>query len=135
MQFYIHNNDILRNCIKHIQSLPLNGKFVISIQEKKNKRSLNQNDLWHAWVDLIAKEAGYSPKDMKDILKENILGMREIINPFTGNVKKVHYETKKLTKEQFSRLMTETQVRAFEYYSLTLPSPDGGYNDKIERGQ
>lgn len=124
MKFTIYNNEQISKAIKYISELPLDKRFIVDIYEAKKKRGLSQNNLWHKWIDLMAKEAGCSPSDMKVDVKRQILGMKESINLFTGEVTYKDYSSADLTKEQFSRLMIQTQVLASEYYGMTLPSPD-----------
>jgi hypothetical protein len=123
IKFYIKDSQRMQNCISHISNLPLNEGFHVTISNKK-PRSLNQNDLWHKWIDLMAKEAGSSPDDMKIDVKRNILGMKESVNALTGEITYHDYSSAKLTKEQFSRLMIQTQVIASQYYGLSLPTPE-----------
>lgn len=117
----------MQNCISHISNLPLNEGFHVTISKKK-PRSLNQNALFHKWCDIIAKELGLSPEEMKTTIKRQVLGMKQTQCPFTGDITYHDYSSAKLTKEQFSRLMIETQIIASEYCNgLILPSPDDTY--------
>lgn len=122
MKFVICDSQRLANCLNHIQGLPLDKGMVVEI--KKGKRSLNQNDLWHKWIDMMAKEAGLSPEDMKVAVKRKILGMREIIDPLTGEITYTDWQSSTMDKCQFSELMTHTQIIAGEFYGMTLPSPN-----------
>lgn len=123
MRFFICDTERLRNCIEFISNLPLDKGYHVTISNKK-PRSLNQNALWHKWIGLMASEAGCSDDDMKVDVKRKILGMKESVNSFTGELTYKDYSSADLTKEQFSRLMIQTQVLASEYYGMTLPSPD-----------
>lgn len=122
MKFVICDSQRLANCLNHIQGLPLDKGMVVEI--KKGKRSLNQNDLWHKWIDLMAKEAGLSPEDMKVAIKRKVLGMREIIDPLTGEITYTDWQSSTMDKGQFADLMTQTEILAMEYYGMTLPSKD-----------
>lgn len=122
MRFVICDAQRLANCIAHIQGLPVDKKFVVEIT--KGKRSVDQNSLWHKWIQLMADEAGMSLEDMKIAIKRKILGMREMVDPLTGEVSLTDWQSSTMDKEQFSRLMTQTQVLAMEYYGMTLPSEE-----------
>lgn len=125
MKFIICDSERMQNCIRYISELPYDKNYCVEIYEKKKKRSLNQNDLFHLWVDLMAKEIGTSPADMKEDIKRKILGMREKTNTLTGEITYYDYSTAALTKEQFTRLMTETQILATEYCNgMILPNRD-----------
>lgn len=122
MRFNIIDTQRMENCINYIQGLPIEKKYVVEIRPAK--RSLPQNDLWHKWIDMMAEEAGMSPEDMKIAIKRKVIGMREIINPLTGEVAYTDWQSSTMNKEQFSQLMTSTMILASEYYGMTLPSPD-----------
>jgi len=131
MRFVICDAQRLQNCISHIQGLPLDKKFVVEI--KPAKRSNDQNALWHKWIDLMAQEAGMNADDMKIAVKRKILGMRESIDPLTGEITYSDWQSSTMDKGQFSRLMTDTHFLAIEYYGMTLPSPDDIPDDLWER--
>lgn len=127
IKFYINDSQRLQNCLSHISNLPLDRGYHVTISNKK-PRSLNQNALFHKWCDIIAKELGSSPEEMKTTIKRKVLGMKQIKCPFTGDITYHDYSSAELTKEQFSRLMIETQIIASEYCNgLILPSPDDTY--------
>ena len=121
MKFIIFNGEQIKAAITHISQLPLDKRFVVEVRH--GKRSLDQNALWHKWIEILGNEFGYSPEDMKITLKRKILGMREFVDPLTGEIKETDYSTTKLNKEQFSRLMTQTLALAGEY-GIILPSPE-----------
>jgi len=122
MRFFLHKEQIRKNAIDYINGLDLSSPWTIEI--KKGRRSLNQNDLWHKWIDIMADHSGDTPENMKTAVKREILGMQELVSPLTGEIYYVDYETHKMTKDQFSKLMTQTIVLASEYYGLSLPSMD-----------
>ncbi len=123
MKFIICDTIRLQNCINHIGNLPL-GKYTVEIYETKKKRTNPQSNLWHKWVDMMSNESGNSPAREKDIIKREILGMGEHVDKRTGELSYYDYHTAELTKEQFTRLMTHTQILAMEYYGMTLPTSE-----------
>lgn len=122
MRFIICDSTRMENCLNHIRGLPHDKKFIVEI--KPAKRSLDQNSLWHKWIDMMAQEAGMSPEDMKIAVKRMVLGMRETVDPLTGEVSLTDWQSSTMDKKQFSDLMTNTHVLAAEYYGLTLPSEE-----------
>lgn len=74
-----------------------------------------------------------NPEDMKIAIKRKVLGMRESIDPLTGEVTYSDWQSSTMDKTQFSRLMTQTQVLAAEFYGMTLPSPDDMPDDLWSR--
>lgn len=121
MKYYLNDAGKIENCIEFIRGLPTGKGFHVTISDKK-PRSLGQNDLWHKWIDEMAKASGSEPAQMKIDVKREILGMKEVINTLTGEISYHDYSSAKLNKEQFSRLMIQTQVIAAEYYGLQLPT-------------
>lgn len=121
-KFFLIDEDRRENAIDAIRALELNKGHVVEI--KKGRRTLNQNDLWHEWIDLMAAEAGDTPEDMKIAIKRKILGMREMVCPLTGEVTYTDWQSSTMDKAQFASLMTNTQVLAMEYYGMSLPSKE-----------
>lgn len=120
MQFHLIDEMRLQNCISYISNVALNKGYVVTI--KQGARSLNQNDLWHKWIDMMAEEQGTSPEDMKIAIKRQVLGMREIVG-LDGQISYADYATSALNKDEFSKLMVNTEVIAKEYLGMTLPTP------------
>lgn len=121
MRFIICDSQRLQNCVNHISNLPLDADFVVEI--KKRPRTIPQNKLFHKWITIIADHCGYDADTMKSIIKEKALGKKEVTNPFTEEITEVEISSASLDKEQFSRLMNETQMIALNF-GLTLPSPE-----------
>lgn len=44
----------------------------LTMTTRKPNRSLDQNDLWHATLDEMAKSSWYTPDEMKAIIKQSI---------------------------------------------------------------
>lgn len=121
MRFIICDTERLKNCLTHISSLPLDGEFAVEIVRRK--RTIPQNNLWHKWIDIIADYCGTSAENMKDVIKEMVLGREEFINPITGEIKGRLKSSAELDKEDFSKLMLQTQVIAADC-GIILPSPE-----------
>ena len=47
------------------------SKMFRQVSEKPN-RTLDQNDKWHAMLDELARDSGYTPDEMKAIIKQSI---------------------------------------------------------------
>jgi len=43
-------------------------------------RSLEQNDMFHAWCGTIADQTGHSKGEIKDILVESVFGSEDYLN-------------------------------------------------------
>ena len=95
------------------------GNTEVVIREHKEKRSLEQNALWHRQIGQIAAHMGYDPKQMKDIIKYALNYYDKIPckvtedNP-SGYIMSFH-ETHKFSVEQLTLLIDHTIVWAAEH--------------------
>ncbi|MDR1370119.1 MAG: recombination protein NinB [Dysgonamonadaceae bacterium] len=104
------------------------------ITEKRPKRTLSQNDLFHVWVAVLADFAGYeSREDCKRDIKRVILGQRECLNRLTGEVEKTDYETHLMDTKEMSNLMDRFKAWAMTEQGCYLPYKyELGYEDMIK---
>ena len=98
----------------------------------KCRRSLQQNSLFHKWVALLADHLGYDRKDMKEIVKQELLGTRDVM------VKGVLYRftpcTSGLTVAEFAKLLTDLERWSAVEHGFLLPPPvQYGYEEDIAR--
>lgn len=118
MIYHLKTEDIRINALKAVREAQLG----LVVEIRKPRRTLPQNDLWHLWIDLMAAQSCCAPADMKVAVKRKILGIREVIDPLTGEVSYTDWESHTMDKEQFSRLMNETGAIAMDMWGLSLPS-------------
>jgi hypothetical protein len=104
--------DVLR-CIAYIGSLGLLGhKWCVKVEEYKPKRSLAQNRCFHSWCGEMAKHKGYSPDEMKILVKHH-LGLHEYVtNKKTGEVVPSLRSTTDLSVEEMMNVLTQMEVLA-----------------------
>jgi hypothetical protein len=106
------------------------GRYVVKI-EKKNKRSLNQNQYyWGVVCEMVKdglRDAGYREVKTKDdaheIMKALFLKQR-IVNELTDEVIEVPGSTAKLTTIEFNNYIEEIIKWAGEYLSIAIPLPN-----------
>jgi len=68
--FVLKTSEIMKNAIGFIQQLPLDKKpYMVTISEVKNKRSLDQNALFHMWVQDYSDQTGEMIHDAKNYFK------------------------------------------------------------------
>lgn len=113
MRFYLDNEHRLQNAINFLSRVEVGKGLVCEI--KPEKRSLDQNAKWHVWLDQMALHSKVTPHEMKIAVKRMVFGMKEVINPLTGEISYRDYQSSDLDKEMFSMLMTQTQLLALEY--------------------
>ena len=85
----------------------------IEVKEKKRseKRNLEQNNLFHLWVSVIADDLGYTDKEAcKRDVKRTILGQKEDMNRLTGEVIQVDYRTSEMTVSELASFMDKMKA-------------------------
>ena len=70
----------------------------------KENRSLEQNDMFHAWCGSIAEKTGHSKAEIKDILLETTFGSEEYLNLKKEKRTRLR-QTSGLTKNEMSELI------------------------------
>ena len=73
----------------------------------KENRSLEQNDMFHAWCGSIAEKTGHSKAEIKDILLETVFGTEEYLNLKKEKRTRLK-QTSGLTKNEMSELIERT---------------------------
>lgn len=107
----------------------------IEVKEKKksDKRTLDQNALFHLWVSVIADDLGYTDKEAcKRDVKRTILGQKEDVNRLTGEVIQVDYRTSEMTVSELASFMDKMKAWASTDLGIYLPYfGDPGYEEMI----
>jgi len=69
-------------CSGYIKDLKIDEDQVLEvIMRPYNKnRSLEQNDMFHAWCGTIAEQTGHSKGEIKDIIIEHVFGAEDYVN-------------------------------------------------------
>jgi len=91
----------------------------ISIVANKPKRSDSQNRLYWTWVDIIAKEIGYSKQEMHLLLADQFLERIEFTSKKGKEISQIP-STRGLNIEQFVDYLCEIDMMAGEY-NMKLP--------------
>tara|TARA_R100001244_G_scaffold23250_2_gene24025 strand:- start:806 stop:1204 length:399 start_codon:yes stop_codon:yes gene_type:complete len=83
-----------------------NGEPVLELilRPFKEGRSLEQNDMFHAWCGSIAEKTGHSKAEIKDILLETVFGTEEYLN-LNGDKRTRLRQTSGLNKNEMSELI------------------------------
>ena len=83
-----------------------NGEPVLELilRPFKESRSLEQNDMFHAWCGSIAEKTGHSKAEIKDILLETVFGTEEYLN-LNGDKRTSLRQTSGLNKNEMSELI------------------------------
>lgn len=96
--------------------------WLVSIKELKPKRSLNQNSLFHAWLQIIAESTGNDLEDVKNALKDLYLPLKVVK---VGKVERmVRTETSSLDVGDMAAFMDRVQYFAATELGITLPTTE-----------
>ena len=91
----------------------------ISIIEGKPKRSVSQNRLYWRYIDILAKEVGYSKDEMSLLLRNKFLQKAELVTK-EGEVISQIPSTTELNVLEFVDYLWEIDMFAAEF-GITLP--------------
>jgi len=130
-----YNFNIPFDCISAQKRLDflIAKKAKAEITEKKNKRTLDQNALFHLWIKVFADNIGEHNLDsVKRDVKRTLLGQIEVTNRFTGEIQLIDYKTSVMDTTQMSDFMTKFKEWAFSDYGCYLPDEkDRGYAEML----
>ena len=134
MVFNTRNAFDRERAITYFNKIIKSGEF-IEVSMKRKQRTLNQNALFHLWIQVIADHAGYtSLEDCKRDVKRALLGMREDMNKITGETQMVDYQTSSMTTSELSSLMDKMKVWAQTVLGCFLPYfGDPGYEEMYQQ--
>ena len=105
-----------------IAKLDLSKVWAVTVEPHRAARSLAQNNLYHAWVGIIAAHTGNSHDAMHEILKAEFLPPR--FGTFNGKVREYRPSTTTLKIDEMSAFMNQVQAWAGSTLGIILPVPD-----------
>ena len=110
---WILRSDNIRNlCVGWLQAIVLQDENLIEVivRPYKKNRSLEQNDMFHAWCGSIADKTGHTKEEIKNILIETVFGTEEYIN-LQGDQRTRIRQTSSMTTGEMSELIERsTQI-------------------------
>ena len=110
---WILRSDNIRNlCVGWLQAIVLQDENLIEVTAKpyKKNRSLEQNDMFHAWCGSIADKTGHTKEEIKNNLIETVFGTEEYIN-LQGDQRTRIRQTSSMTIGEMSELIERsTQI-------------------------
>lgn len=119
-----------RNLIKDAIVTFEGKQVVIKIEKFKKKRSTQQNRFYYGVIIPIVqnclKEAGHimTSESTHDLIKLKFLKETLFVNETTGEVIERIKSTTELSTSQFMDLLAEINNFTFEYFGVSLPSPN-----------
>ena len=126
-----------RNLIKDAIATFENKQVVIKIEKFKKKRSTQQNRFYYGVIIPIVqnclKEAGHimTNESTHDLIKLKFLKETLFVNETTGEVIERIKSTTELSTSQFMDLLAEINNFTFEYFGVSIPSPNDDLTLKL----
>lgn len=126
-----------RNLIKDAIATFEGKQVVIKIEKFKKKRSTQQNRFYYSVIIPIVqnclKEAGHimTSESTHDLIKLKFLKETLFVNETTGEVIERIKSTTELSTSQFMDLLAEINNFTFEYFGVSLPSPNDDLTLKL----
>ena len=105
---WILRNDQIRDiCVSWLSSIQCNdhdNPLQVTVKPYKKRRSLEQNDKFHAWCGSIADKTGHTKEEIKYIIVEQVFGTEEYIN-LQGEPRSRLKQTASMTVPEMSELI------------------------------
>ena len=114
-------------CVRALSELDCEKMDTLEVvlRPYKRNRSLEQNDMFHAWCGEIAKPTGHSKGEVKEILVESVFGTHEYLN-FKGEVRSRVKATSDMNTTEMAELIERT-VQIGTEMGATAPEITYGY--------
>jgi len=128
----IHNPYQKQAARNVIDQLPEDGSMMVKITKVTRRRTIEQNALLHKWIGIIAEHVGYTPKEMKDALKFELLQMEQY-RDVRGRVQYKLPETSNMSTAELSAFMNEIERWAAQMLSIQLPHPGDRIDEQINQ--
>ena len=128
------NTNLIKDAIQTFEG----KQIVIKIEKAKKKRSTQQNRFYFGVIIPIVqnclKEAGHimTNESTHDLIKLKFLKEALFVNEETGEVIERIKSTTELSTSQFMDLLAEINNFTFEYFGVSLPSPNDDLTLKLE---
>ena len=106
-RWILRNNNIRNLCVSWLSAIELgdyNNLIEVVVKPYKKNRSLEQNDMFHAWCGSIAEKTGHTKMEIKDIILEQVFGSEEYLN-FQGERRSRLRQTSGMTVQEMSELI------------------------------
>ena len=127
MVFRVVNEQTKAVAISYIQKLQEGKQYNISISLKREKRSIQQNRLYHLWLNCISSETGNEVEDLHDYFKDRFLSRKVEI---FGDEYNTGTSTTKLNTAEFTVFLDKVQQFAANE-GIILPNPEDLYFEQF----
>ena len=110
-RWILRSFEIRNECCRQIRAINVDAAvWEVIVKPYKKNRSLEQNDMFHAWCGSIADKTGHTKEEIKNILIETVFGTEEYIN-LQGDQRTRIRQTSSMTLGEMSELIERsTQI-------------------------
>ncbi len=112
-----------------LANLNLEREWGITIKRKTNKRSLNQNALYHKWVGIIANQTGYAHDEVTDWLKGQFLA--PVFVEIDGRAIERRRSTTTMSVGEMAAYMDQIHAWATAEMGWRLPVPEEMHMENV----
>lgn len=126
----IESLDELKIWLRHIlPDIRFNKPYLCVIKVFRKKRSLDQNDLYWAWITAIANYIGDDKNSVHEAYKRKFLPWAKIELPGElGYYSPGH--TPECNTQEFNKYLNDIHLHAYHFFDFVLPYPgDDGFNE------
>lgn len=117
-KFIIDSPTSKRYALNFISRIELDEGLEIVIRKERKDQKDDQREGFHVLLKLFAEELGYSPDELKEVLKIKALGVE--VKTVLGEEVHILKSTTKYTREDYSKLI-ETTYRTAAELGIVLP--------------
>lgn len=119
----ILRDEVMRaRVLRLVMSLDLKKPWRVTVEPYRRSRSLEQNNLYHKWVGIIAAETGNSHDAVHEWCKHEFLAAAFV--DMGGKVREIRRSTTTLKVDEMSAYMNAVYAWATSDLGLLLPIPE-----------
>ena len=115
-----------RDKLKLFETLKMLKKqvYIVTIEKKKEKRSLNANAYYWVLMSILEKETGQDQDSLHDYFKTKFLQKRKVVFKQTGEENEVQGSTAELDSFNFFEYVDKVRAFAIQELDIYLPNPN-----------
>ena len=119
-KFIINSRKVRTNAVNAVKTITGEENLEVIIQEHKENKTQEQRSFWHVLLKIISDDTGYTPSEVKELVKKRVLGTKVV--SIGGYTKEVTESSEEQDKGSYSNLIESTYQIAAEA-GIVLPNP------------
>lgn len=119
-RFIINSKQVKKNALQAVSEIMGADGLEVIIQRHKEDKTAEQRGFWHLLLKVISDETGYTLVEVKELIKKQLLGTKQIT--IAGVTREVTESSEAQKKMDYSKLIEETYRLAAEA-GIQLPNP------------